>query len=407
MQSDATSWIELYPLAQANLRRRSELQAIVGAKAWRWAGWLTRLARSYGMLSAVYANEHNHWPLATAEAPLYAFAHKKFHDVPAITIYMLARPLTHFHHVTIIGQAGIHSAVYPYTEWIPGFLKAPLLDPFAVQAARILSWPIKDLFNSVNTYAVYREQDMPATVAQYESIHFGGQRILGMDYEAYRQMARQKTRSSLVRVMQDISELNRSLVIAPEGGYCFDGTIQKMQDFLAFTALKKNRRTLPCTISYDELCPDTMGRIDCYVHTGAPLDPPAGKTDTQRWSQDLQRILTQNTTIVASQLIAAVLWKHRAQGRIGVDELGAQFHQLAQRMSAISHLQLAPGLLTSKTRERSLRRFLRSVGRKWLRRRGSTYIYNQDKMDSFTAKERTVGNLEWNYNHIAWLVADW
>lgn len=387
--------------AKTNLAKEKSLNVILGKKAVRWAKRIVWASQLPGMIEEIYARGIDTLPDVSTPAPIMAFAHKKFIDVPGITVFMAGRPVSTFHGVTIMSQAGIHSGIYPYSEWIPDIFKNPLTDPMSRLAAKKIGNIIKDLFTSFNTYPVYREgRDVPDSREKYNANSFGGKRILGMSYEEYKNFAAKKTRQTLMQVFKDIADLNKSFVIAPEGSYTHDGKIQPLEDFIAFAANRKKRMTVACGVSYDELCPDTWGRVAGYISAAKPLPPPNDKREIPDWLVHLRELLLENQTIVASHIIATVLKKYEKTGSLSETEFLDSWNETITELENRKNVLLAPVLSNTKEREFKLKRFFLANGKKWLTRKKNIYYFNTNTIEKFDPLQRTINSLDWNYNQI-------
>ena len=382
-----------------NLRRGPELAGMINARAERWARRVHPLSYLPYLMEAVYVRGYERLPRVSEHAPIFAFSHKKLHDAFAVVELLGGRPLDRFFDLTIVAQAGLFSGIYPYRDLVPQFLKARPTRSIAAALANRVGLVLRDIFESVNAYPVYREgTDVPASEAEYDGPDFGGSLITGLDYEEFKRMAARKTRETLTSVQRDLVEKNRMLIIAPEGGYRSDGSIRPLHDFLAMVALRKGRPTVTASLSYDELCPDSCGRIAGWVELAGGLAPPQKRTDIGAWTGDVRTRLQQNTIALASHLIATAIL---APGRHSFSERELLDHltELTDRLAGL-HAPLDPGLLQQSYREERLERFMKANRKRYLRKKAGRYAVDPAGLKRFYRSERTVDNLHWNRNHI-------
>jgi hypothetical protein len=406
-----------------NLRELHRIEELVGRPTARQALRVHRLAHLPRMLKELYVLGYERLPLRTEPAPILAFSHKKIHDVLAITEFMAGRPLERFHDLTFIAQAGIFSALYAYRDMVPAFCKtgplAPALRPLAIAFARIAGRFLRGAFADVHAYPVYREgRDVPANEADFNAPEFAGPAITGRDYADYVKFANRETRASLIHVQQDMDEHNRCFFIMPEGGYRYDGSIAPLFDFLGVFAYRKQAPTIFGSLSYDELCPDALGRINAFLLLSPPAAPPARKDDVQDFLSSGRATLRAGTVILASHIIAACVRdcvrENSAPFTLAdfAERFELCFAALARRrdLRPGGHSPDAwdPGLANAGYRARRLadffrygtdRYFRRAGGRAWSKG-GKRYVATAASVGRFARSERTVSDIDWNYNHI-------
>ena len=382
-----------------NLRRGPELAGMINARAERWARRVHPLGYLPHLMEAVLVRGYERLPRVSEDAPIFAFSHKKLHDVFAVVELLGGRPLERFFDLTIVAQAGLFSGIYPYRDLVPQFLKTRATRSIAAALANRVGLLLRDIFESVNAYPVYREgSDVPTSRAEYDGPDFAGRLLTGLDYEEFKRMAARKTRETLTGVQRDLVERNRMLIIAPEGGYRSDGSIRPLHNFLGMVALRKARPTITASLSYDELCPDRWGRICGWVEISEALAPPQKRSGLASWTAGVRARLQENTIALASHLIATAVL---APGRqdFSERELVEQLSELTMRLSELG-APFDPGLMEQSYLEERLERFMRANRKRYLRKKAGRYAVDPEGLKRFYRSERTVDNLHWNRNHI-------
>ncbi len=395
----------------------SGIDQLISKPTVRQARRAQRVVRAPGLLSEVYVRGYEHFPKRTDPAPIVALSHKKIHDVATIVELIAGRPREHFHDVTLIAQAGLFSAMYFYRDMVPAFCKrgfaAFLLSRPTVWLAHRLGGWMRRIFRDINAYPVYREgRDIPESEADFQNPLFADPLITGQSYADFIKFANRETRRSLMAVQQDMERDNRTFIILPEGGYLHDGSVAPLHDFLGFFAYRKQAPTIFGSLSYDELCPDWLGRIDAFVDLQAPTPPPADKSELTGFLARGRERMHAGTVLTASHLIACVAHSYRqSDADFSRAEFRARFFALCDAIGE-SRSQPAPaydpGLASAQYRAERLRRFFRRSASRYFKRagRGRLCVCPQ-KLQGFEDTERTVNDLEWNRNHVPdWLLAD-
>jgi len=381
--------------ADENLKSRDRLVAITNETTVRWASRLHRFAYFPGVLSNIIVHNMEKFGTEDGKAPIIVFAHKKLHDILTLTEFMLARPMEFFFKHTIPAQGGLFGGIYPYRDWVPSLFKGKL-SFIGVAVAKKAGAFLNSRFRAFNCHPVYRRfRDLPSRKS-YESRTFAGEKVTGLDYDSFLDFTRSETQNSIQEVEKDIIERNNSLVIFPEGGYKHDGTIGKFNLMLVEMYTKSEHPLVFVSQSYDELCPDRLGRIDCLLNV-CPVEEtgsPSKRGDLlEAWAADLQK----ETIIVAGHLIAVILDMFRKAGEILEAELKTKFYLLCSLLPDLK-VPFDLRLLDSAFQEDRIRRFVRSHHR-WFRRKKGKLVFRARAMYRFKESERTISDLEWNRNH--------
>lgn len=392
-----------------NLKQLDQLAQLIQPATIRQAKRFHRFARLPRLLDDVYVIGYDRLPARAEPAPILALSHKKIHDVGVIVEVMAGRPLQKFHDITLIAQAGIFSAMYTYRDLIPRFCKLGpfsfVLRPLSIATAHRTGKFLRKIFSDVHAYPVYREgRDVPGCEADFIDANFAGPAITGKSYAEFLKFASRETRHSLIRVQQDLVELNRTFLILPEGGYLYDGGVAPLQDFLGVCAYRKQAAVIFGALSYDELCPDRLGRIRAWVHLLPSEPPPAAKTDVPEFLAHGRRLLTNGTVILASHLIAAAVREFQASGHsFREQDLQDAFERRFQEMlarGASLPVTYDPGLDDAQYRAERFHRFVRRGFSRYFRKvSGGRFQVSPTRVARFARTERTVDDIAWNYNH--------
>ncbi|MCR9141931.1 MAG: hypothetical protein NXI24_06740 [bacterium] len=398
--------------ARRNLKRPKEVGELIPPAAVRQAQRLQHIVRMPRMLEEVYVRGYENLPLRKESAPILALSHKKFQDVAAIVELIAGRPLDRFHDITLIAQGGLFSAMYAYRDMVPAFCKrgaaAVALRRPAVYFAHRLGNFLRQTFTDVNAYPVYREgRDIPISEEDFQDPNFAGPRITGRSYADFVKYANRETLKSVLRVQKDMEERNRMFFIMPEGGYCHDGSVAPLQDFLGVFAFRKQAPTVFGALSYDELCPDRLGRISAFINLLPPSPPPQTKqAGVADFLDEGRRLLTEHTVILASHLIAAVVYEYLERDEsFGIDDLRDAFDAhccelVAAAAEPSSAITCDPGLAKPEYRADRLRRFLRYGSSRYFQKDGRGRLrVSKANIEGFAHSERTVNDIEWNRNH--------
>ena len=391
-------------MAAKNLKRRSELVATVGQHSFTWARRIHALSRRPGGVAEVIILNCSLLKNRSAKSPIIAFAHKKIHDAFTAVELLVSREIP-MPAQTVIAQGGLFSGMYVYRDWVPDFLKFQPLRFFSETFARILGNKMNQLFRDMNCHPVFRRfRDVPSRKV-YESSRFSGRAISGMTYGEFLEYTRKETQQSINAVERDIRELNKSLIIFPEGKYQHSGAVAKLNGFLMNVATESGHPIAAISQSYDELCPDSKRRIDAVL-TVSWIEP--GETRVAL-SKKTAAALQTGTAIVASQLIAWLLLQanreNKKEGITGspaapdaVNHLRLEFLRMCEEAKR-SGVPMDPRLHDRGFAEDRFARFMRANG-DYVYEIDSKIVINQKKLRSFSKSERTVNNLEWNKNNI-------
>ena len=381
----------------------AQILAVTDASVARWARRLRRLSHLPGLIDEMYVRGFENLPLREGPAPILAFSHKKLHDVPAMVMFMAGRPFAHFHDLCYIAQGGLFCGIYAYRDLMPAFAHRHFRRP-AAALSRIIGRFTHRLFTELHGYPVFRDgADVPPDQDAYDADRFSGSLVLGMPYEEFAKYAARATRNAVIRVQRDLVEKNRTFVILPEGIYRHDGRIAELQEFLALTAFRKKRAIVPVAIGYDELCPDRWRRITAWADVSPPVDPPVAREACAATTATVRTIFQERTTITASNLIALVLRRRRAEAfrwQDAVDEV----QQLAKR-TCESGFSADPGLAQERYVSHKLQRFAVTFGKRWLRRECAPgrVALNMEQIQMYADSERTCDDLNWNCNAVVHL----
>ncbi|MCB1317068.1 MAG: hypothetical protein KDK27_13995 [Leptospiraceae bacterium] len=402
-QSDG--FIDTRHTIRANLRERQRMEAVFGPEVIRLARRFHWCAFLPGLLSGVHVQGLDCLPLAHESAPILAFAHKKLLDVLVIIEILAGRPLDRFHNITIIGQAGLFNGIYAYRDLIPNALKTPRTAPALAAVSSRAARTLERWFRLVNAHPVYREgKDVPDTESAYVDPHFGGAYILGKDFSDFKKFAARETRDTIIQVLNHMNAdgLNRSLILLPEGGYGHDGSIKELHEFVALAAHRKQKPTYTITITYDELCPDRLGRIASYVRICKPALPPTERTpdSTRFFLNQLRNSLVHETVIVPSHALAAgVRYFRNRRQTFGWNDFMKRLYLTRDRLLQ-SGQPAAPTLSRDDMFKKHVSRFRSTYGARWLRRGRGGLICHEPSIGRYNQSERSVDDVEWNYNHV-------
>jgi hypothetical protein len=390
----------LRTLADANARRKRILSDMLDAPIVNRALWLRLTSHLSGAMSEVYVSGMEKLPLREEEAPILAFSHKKIHDVWSLLELFLARPLDRFHNVVVIAMAGVHTPMYVWLYILPAWFKRGVLQYPALWVARFLGRLMTNFFRAIHTHPVFRDPaDMPPTKEEYNATLAGG-RLMKMDYAAFRSYANRTTMKSVVDVQKIMSTENCSLLIAPEGKYCHDGSVAPTLDLLGVVAYRKRRATCPLSLSYDELCPDERGRIDAFFFVGDLIPPPVHKVRINSYLRRVRKILQKNNTVTASHLIASVLYDYMEAGRVFTrDDLRRDLAERIRR-TLDARVPCDPALTDDGYVDERLARFWNVYGERWFEALPDGYRVDPSGVAEYNDSERTVNDLLWNRNHL-------
>tara|TARA_Y100001937_G_scaffold23899_1_gene34122 strand:+ start:140672 stop:141883 length:1212 start_codon:yes stop_codon:yes gene_type:complete len=353
------------------------------------------------LLEGAYVAGYEHIPPVTESAPIMCFSHKKIHDVMALAQFMIGRPVNQFHNITLVAQGGLFHGIFPYQDMVPGFLKNRLLKLPLGLGSRFIARFFRGLFEDLNAYPVYRDgSDLPLTEEEYRGPGFAGPHVTGMSYPDFQKYTRQQTAKSVIQVQRDMEEKNRSFVILPEGRYCHDGRISELLDLAAYASLRKSRPIIYTTLSYDELCPDALGKIDVMMYTAPPVPPPESKNDFKEHMRKGRRLLQENTVIMASSLLAAATFQELQKSPvISRKSLKEKYEELFRRLQSSNHLY-DPRLNDQQFREERWGRYLSRKAFKWFSVSGDSMKVRPRRILSYDDGERTVPDLLWNINNV-------
>lgn len=396
--------VTVRPLSRRNLQRRGELEKLVGPDAVRWGARFRRVGRLPLLLEELYVDGYEHLPQYDETAPILALSHKKALDVYAIIEFMIGRPIERFQDFTVIAQGGLFGPIYPYRDLMPGFIKASaLLRPFGLFAARRFGALVKRIFEGVHCHPVYREgRDVPEREAFENPEIFAGRRLTGLEYDAFVKHARRTTLHSLVAVQEDFELHNRLFFIMPEGAYCHDGAVMDLQDFMGVFACRKQAHTIFGSLSYDELCPDFFGRTAAYLRI-LPAVPPPERESIDDFLTEGRRMLTENTIPTASHALAAVLHEWRERPSFRRAEFRERYLEIVAKL--VDHPGAPPSPLADKAYVRDrLARFWNRRASRYLSKVRGGYVCDARKIGRFAESERTVDDIEWNFNHVKWML---
>ena len=390
----------LRTVADANVKRKHILADMLDAPIVNRAVLLRRMSHWPGFLGEVFVSGMDKLPPREESAPILAFSHKKIHDVWALLEFALSRPLDSFHNIVVIVMAGVHTPMYVWLYMLPAWFKRGIFHYPALLVARFLGRLMTNFFRTIHTHPVFRDPaDMPPTEAEYNETLAGG-RLLKMDYAAFRTYANRTTMKSVVDVQKIMSTENCSLLIAPEGKYCHDGSVAPTLDLLGVVALRKKRDTCPLSLSYDDLCPDERGRIDAFFFVGDMIAPPVHKLRINAYLRRVRKILQKNNTVTASHLIAAVLHDYMEAGRVFTrDDLRRDLGERIRR-TLDARVPCDPGLVGEPYVDERLARFWNAYGERWFETLPDGYRVDPSGVARYDEEERTVNDLLWNRNHL-------
>lgn len=405
----SAGYLRARELVDTNLKTRAPLEQYVQPRAIEWGRRIHRLSYLPSFMENVYIRGLENLPRVDEPSPILAFSHKKFHDIFALVAFMLARPPERFHDLSLVAMAGLFNGIYSFRDAIPDSLKkGPLIRPLAF-VGRNAGKIIRGVFQAFNGYPVYRDGADVPTEEEYNDPAFSGRLVTGMDYETFRKHAVRETLNSVISVQKDISEKNRTFVILPEGRYMHDGAVAPLRDFMGVTAFRKQRASVFASLTYDELCPDGLGRINGWIMTSESLAPPADKDSIPEFLTEARARLQNNSVLLATHAIAIALSEARSRESVAIEELEERYQAVAAAMLSCPYPH-DPQLADESYRKDRFARFLRAFRRRWLVRAGKgRYSFNHAELAKFAASERTVNDLEWNRNNAVhlteWLAA--
>ncbi|MCB1166654.1 MAG: hypothetical protein KDK33_10890, partial [Leptospiraceae bacterium] len=266
---------------------------------------------------------------------------------------------------------------------------------------RFMAMFFRGLFADVNAYPVYRDgADVPTSEEDYRHPRFAGRWVTGMKYDQYLNYTRKQTAKSVLQVQKDMVEKNRSFVILPEGKYCHNGRIAELLDLAALAAHRKNRSIVYTSFSYEELCPDARGRIELFLYTNPPVEPPQSRAEFKDFMNQ-GRDLLQNTTVITASGILAAATIAALQNGTTIDRkaLHDRFLELAHAVVKSDFLH-DPRLADQDFLEDRWSRFLSRKASRWFAFRGQEMKVRPRRILDYDAGERTVPDLLWNMNNI-------
>ncbi len=319
------------------------------------------------------------------------------HDAFAIVHYMAARPLEQFQDFTVVAMGGLFDGFYLYRDFFPTWTRGWLLSGATAFAARTLGGRLRRIFEDLYVHPVYRPgADVPRR-EEYESRAFAGQNLTGLSYDDFVRHSAKETLSSLIAVQREIEENNRLFLILPEGRYCHDGGVVEFRDFVGVVSFRKQRPLVLGGLSYDELCPGRLGRIDAWIHTKPPLAPPASKAEVSAFLLQARIRLQEATPLLASHAIAAALRRQLDGEWFAQADLENEAKNWMLRF-VDSGLPHDPELRDEAWREERIRRFYAGPGRKWIEQDGARLRLRLPRVEDFNRGERTVNDILWNTN---------
>lgn len=391
------------PAIRANFRSDFAKKNL-GKKTVKWARrvfWLWKTLP--GMLDKVYAAGYENLPSVDDNACIITMTHKKIHDVGTLVGYFAGRDKKHFTDLSIVGQAGVFNGIYPYKDLTPRFLKASWIRPLITAGARLAGQFLKNFFTSLHVYPVYREGSDVPDRETYESAEFNGPGILKMNYDEFLRHSSRVTMNSIMQVQKEMVTKKRSFVILPEGIYKHEGFVAPLQDFAGLLAFRKSVKTVPVSLSYDELCPESKGSIRAFCYTGEPMDPPKDKAAVADYTVLLTDVLQRNTPATASHILAALIL--RLPDSFKKSQLEELFHRASKAILSIGPAD--PELEAAAGRKKRLSRFFskKGAGSRWFhsehKNDGEIILTkNHATMNKFEESERDVGDALWNANHL-------
>ncbi|MBI38274.1 MAG: hypothetical protein CMF59_01645 [Leptospiraceae bacterium] len=352
------------------------------------------------LLEAAFVAGYEHIPPVTEQAPIMCFSHKKIHDVMALAQYMIGRDVERFHNLTLVAQGGLFHGIFPYQDMMPGFVKNQLFKLPAGWSSRFIARYFRGLFEDLNAYPVYRDgSDLPITEEEYRHPSFAGPQVTGMSYADFHKYTRKQTAKSVLQVQRDMEEKNRSFVILPEGRYCHDGRISELLDLAAFASHRKSRPIVYTTLSYEELCPDALGKIEVFMYTTAAVAPPESRNDFKEHMKKGRTLLQNNTTVLASSILAAATFMELEKGPVvSRASLQQRYEELSLKLLE-SELIYDPRLQDEAFRKERWSRYISRKAFKWFSIRGDEMKVRPKRILKYDDGERTVPDLLWNINN--------
>ena len=365
----------------------------------RWAPHWNRFTHMPRMLDRVCVIGYENLPHGNEPAPILAFSHKKLHDFLTVSQFMMARSFDKFHKYIAILEGGSFNGITVFRDLIPDRLKHGLTRRWSVKFSKSMGAIVRNFLLNIHWHPIYRPgKDIPNSREEYESDGFAGPDILNLDYDKFKKSANQESLRSIKRVQHVINEENGIFIIAPEGGYCGDGSVKECRELLGLIAFKTKRNTAGLSIAYDELCPDSRGRMSCWLNLSTPVNPPAVKDETPTYLDRVQKTLQRNTVVLASHLIARTAKDLKKLESFTRDNFEERYNTLVDKIVE-SDLFFDPGLVDTQFRKVRLMNFFKSWGKKWFKRKGDRFFWNHDAVDAIQVSQRTVCVMDWNINN--------
>ncbi len=389
------------PIVRANLKenRGKMVQAISGL-ALKWALRIYRFGRLPGFVSDVYLYGRETLEKSWEKSPILIFSHKKIQDAFVFLNFMLSRPMSSFLPHTVIAQGGLFSAIYLYRDFVPAGWKRSFLRRPLVSISRAAGRWMNMRLRSLNCHPVHRRfRDVPSQRI-YESPYFAGPELMGREYDAYLEFTREETRESLQNVISDIREKNMCLVLFPEGKYQHTGEVARPNRTIEEMAHLTKHPVLCNSFSYDELCPDRLGRIDAFIQSVDEGSAPRAEGETFR--DRIHRLLQEGTVASASHLLALTVSRLRSKA-FRKEELKDLFEEICAKALDAGAL-MDERLRSPDFRADRVRRFFRGPAARWMVMKKGAYEVSSKNLVRFRSSERTVNDLDWNINNIAHLV---
>jgi len=397
---DRIPFVETRDIVQKNLREGKEFLLKQTSPTYvRWAPYWNRFTHMSRMLDRICVIGYDNLPHSNEPAPILAFSHKKPHDFLTVSQFMMARTFDKFHKYIAVLEGGSFNGVTVFRDLIPNLLKHGPTRRWAVKFSKMFGAVIRNFLININWHPIYRPgKDIPDSREEYESDSFSGPELLNLDYDRFKKSANQESLRSIKRVQQVINEENGIFIIAPEGGYCGDGSVSECRDLLGLIALKTQRNTASLSVSYDELCPDSRCRLPCWMNLSAPVHPPVAKGETSSYLDLVQSTLQKNTVVLASHLIARAAKDFKKLESFSRDSFENRYNTLLDRIVE-SDLFFDPDLSDMQFRRVRLTNFFKSFGKKWFKRKGDRFFWKHNAVDIVPESQRTVCIMDWNINN--------
>ncbi|MCB1140455.1 MAG: hypothetical protein KDK23_16975 [Leptospiraceae bacterium] len=399
---DLSPFVAVRAQAEQNVKKNYDrIAELCGPNVPRRAKLLHSVSYYPRMLENCFVAHYDNIPDINGPAPIYCFAHKKIQDVMALVQYMVGRDVDRFHNVTLVAQGGLFHGIFPYQDIVPGFLKSKYLGwPLGI-GTRIMARFFRGLFRDLNAYPVYRDgADVPRSEEAYKHPSFAGPHVTGMSYQDFQKYTRKQTAKSVLQVQKDMDEKNRSFVILPEGRYCHDGRISELLDLAAYASHRKSRPIVYISLSYDELCPDALGKIDAFLYTNEPMEPPRSREDFKPFMSRGRQLLQSSTTITASGLLAAATIIELQESKtISKANVQKRFEALCDAILKADYI-VDPRLGDPEFRKDRFGRFLSRRASRWFSMSGDSMTVRPRRIMEYDSGERTVPDILWNINNI-------